>query len=210
MAVSRDDRGIPSPHEGIRRAVFLDRDGVLIEDRGPLADPDCIAILPGVPEALARFRRAGYRLLVVSNQTVVSRGLLDERAMFELQGVVEGRIRAAGGPALDGFYPCVHHPSATRPEYRRQCDCRKPAPGLLRRAAEEHGVTLEQSLMVGDRPSDVAAGRAAGCATVQLRTGQHEAPPIEVPGGFEPVVPDFTFPDLLTAARHFVPEEGAS
>src|SRR4051812_3052796 len=116
------------------RAIFLDRDGVLVRDVGPLTSRADIVLTPGVAPALAELARANFRLIVVSNQTVVARGLLEEAAVIGLQREIEARIRAAGGPALDAFYFCPHHPKATRPELRTDCACRKPAPGLLMRA----------------------------------------------------------------------------
>lgn len=183
-----------------RRAVFLDRDGVLVRDVGPLTRADDIALTPGVAPALNELQQAGFALIVVSNQTVVARGLLEESAMIALQQRIEGQILAAGGPKLDGFYFCPHHPRATRPELRRDCGCRKPAPGLLLQAAVEHGISLKRSFMLGDRPSDVVAGLRAGCTTIQLLTGAHTAAPIEVTGGFELREPHHVVADLPEAA----------
>lgn len=183
-----------------RRAIFLDRDGVLVRDVGPLTSAADIVLTPGVAAALNDLRRAGFLLLVISNQTVVARGLLSEAEVTALEEQVEARILAAGGPRLNGFYFCPHHPHATRAELRRDCDCRKPAPGLLLRAAAEHRVSLAHSFMLGDRPSDVVAGRRAGCTTIQLLTGAHAAPPIEVTGGFEAQAPHHLAHDLPEAA----------
>jgi D-glycero-D-manno-heptose 1,7-bisphosphate phosphatase len=182
------------------RAVFLDRDGVLVRDVGPLTRADDIVLTPGVAPALSDLHRAGFALIVVSNQTVLARGLLDESAVIELQRQVEEQIAAAGGPTLSGFYFCPHHPQATRAELRTDCTCRKPAPGLLLRAATEHDISLADSFMIGDRVSDVVAGERAGCTTVQLTSGAHLAPPIEVTGGFEARAPDFIAATLAEAA----------
>ncbi|HEX2874261.1 MAG TPA: HAD family hydrolase [Polyangiaceae bacterium] len=183
-----------------RRAVFLDRDGVLVRDVGPLTNADDIVLTPGVAEGLSQLAAAGFLLVVVSNQTVVARGLLNENAVMELQAQIQKRIANAGGPSLDDFLFCPHHPQATEPEYRRDCGCRKPAPGLLLEAALKHGISLKQSFMIGDRPSDVVAGHRAGCTTIQLTTGAHTAPPIEVTGGFDPRPPHHVVKDLLEAA----------
>lgn len=183
-----------------RRAVFLDRDGVLVRDVGPLTSADDIVLTPGVASGLNQLAAAGFLLVVVSNQTVVARGLLNENAVIELQAQVEQRIVDAGGPELDDFLFCSHHPNASVPEYRRECGCRKPAAGLLLEAAVKHGISLKQSFMIGDRPSDVEAGLRAGCATIQLTTGAHTAPPIEVTGGFEVRPPHHLAKDLREAA----------
>jgi D-glycero-D-manno-heptose 1,7-bisphosphate phosphatase len=182
------------------RAVFLDRDGVLIEDRSVLLAPDAIAVVPGTPQALRRLADAGYLLIVVSNQTVVARGLLTVDGVRALERVVEARLRDAGAPGMDGFYFCPHHPSADLPGYRRDCTCRKPAPGLLLEASRAHGIDLASSFMIGDRASDIAAGRCAGCHTIQVASGKHLDPPIEVSGGFVAVPPDFACADLAAAA----------
>jgi D-glycero-D-manno-heptose 1,7-bisphosphate phosphatase len=190
-----------------QRAVFLDRDGVLVEDRGPLTRPEDIVLQAEAGPALRQLKQAGYQLIVVSNQTAVSRGLLDEPAVRALEEEIERRLEQAGGVPLDGFYFCPHHPRATLPAYRRDCPCRKPAPGLLLRAAVEHGIDLARSTMVGDRPTDVAAGRRAGCRTIQVQTGQHTAAPIEVAGcGFVTQPADATCASLQDAARCILQE----
>ena len=182
------------------RAIFLDRDGVLVRDVGPLTSSADIVLIPGVALALAELARANFRLIVVSNQTVVARGLLDEGAVIELEREIEARIRAEGGPAVDAFYFCPHHPKATRLELRADCTCRKPAPGLLLRAAAEHDISLEHSFMIGDRASDIVAELRAGCTTVQLTSGAHLAPLIEVTGGFEARAAHYVTASLAEAA----------
>ena len=191
-----------------RRAVFLDRDGVLVHDVGPLTSSADIVLTPGVARALNELQRAGFRLIVVSNQTVVARGLLDESAVIELERQIEARIVAEGGPALDAFYFCPHHPRATRAELRTDCTCRKPAPGLLLRAAAEHDIALADSFMIGDRASDVVAGLRAGCTSIQLTTGAHLAPPIEVTGGFEARGADHVAGSLADAAAFVLGRAG--
>jgi D-glycero-D-manno-heptose 1,7-bisphosphate phosphatase len=185
----------------MKRAVFLDRDGVLNEDIHLLTAPDQLRLLPGVPNALARLHDAGYLLLVVTNQTVVARGLCTEQDVDSVHRRLQSMVSAAGGPVLDGWYVCPHHPSATVPEYRQICDCRKPAPGLLWRGAKEQGVSLADSFMVGDRPTDLLAGVRAGCRTVLVLTGRHDRPPIETAEGDLPAVtPDAVCRDMEAAA----------
>lgn len=182
-------------------AVMLDRDGVLIEDVDLLTHSDQIRILPGVPEALAELKAAGFALLVVSNQPVVARGLMDESGVLDLQREVQARLLQAGAPVLDGFYFCPHHPRATLPAYRQDCPCRKPRPGMLLQAATEHGVDLAASFMVGDRPTDLHAGARAGCRTIWVETGRHLAPPIETSEPLPPLRPDHVCAGLAQAAR---------
>jgi len=153
------------------RAVFLDRDGTIIADVGYLTDVEQIRILPGVPQALAALKRAGFLLVVVTNQSAVARGWLTEERLAEVHEALQQQLVEAGGPPLDAFYHCPHLPEGTVAEYARECDCRKPAPGLLIRAAAQQGVDLQRSCMVGDSERDVEAGRRAGCFTVLVGGG---------------------------------------
>jgi D-glycero-D-manno-heptose 1,7-bisphosphate phosphatase len=184
----------------LRPAVFLDRDGVLLEDRGLLLAPSDIRLLDGVPQALARLKNAGFRLIVVSNQAAVARGLISESDLHEIHAEMCRRLEWAGAPPLDAIYYCPHHPHADVAAYRIVCDCRKPQPGLLLRAAREHGLDLARSFLVGDRPSDIAAGARAGCRTAWVQTGQHAAPPIVTDESWDgSCQPDFTGRDLTAA-----------
>jgi histidinol-phosphate phosphatase family protein len=142
-----------------RPAVFLDKDGTLVENVPYNVDPQRVALTPGAEHAIARLAAKGYRAIVVSNQPGAALGLF---AQEDLQRI-EIRLRELL-PALRGFYYCPHHPQAG-------CNCRKPAAGLLQRAAREHRVDLPASWMVGDILDDVEAGRRAGCRTILLDIG---------------------------------------
>lgn len=142
-----------------RRAVFLDKDGTLVENVPYNADPARIVLAKGAREAVAAFAGAGYRVIVVSNQPGVALGRFVEADLER----TEQRLRELL-PALEGCYWCPHAPEAG-------CACRKPASGLLERAAREHGVELAASWMVGDILDDVEAGRRAGCRTILLDNG---------------------------------------
>jgi D-glycero-D-manno-heptose 1,7-bisphosphate phosphatase len=150
-----------------RRAIFLDRDGVLnralVRDGRPYppAGPADVEILPGVPDALADLRRAGFLLLVVTNQPDVARSKTSGATVE----AIHTHLRSALD--LDGIYTCLHDDSD-------QCACRKPLPGLLLRAAQEHAVDLPESFMVGDRWRDMEAGRRAGCTTILVDYGYRE------------------------------------
>jgi D-glycero-D-manno-heptose 1,7-bisphosphate phosphatase len=184
----------------VNRAVLLDRDGVLVPDEGLLTDPGRLRLLPGVPAALTRLAAAGWRLAVVTNQPVVARGLIDEAGLAAIHRHLTDLILAAGGPRLDGIFACPHHPEGTVAAYRQACACRKPRPGLLLAAAAAHGYDLARSWMVGDRPSDIAAGRAAGCRTILAETGKHTAAPIRGAGWEAGTDPDHRCADLAAAA----------
>jgi D-glycero-D-manno-heptose 1,7-bisphosphate phosphatase len=186
----------------MKAAVFLDRDGVLVQDVDLLIRREDMRLLAGVPEALGLLKRAGYSLNVVSNQTVVARGLASETEVFALNEHLQHMIEQAGGPHLDGWYFCPHHPKANVPAYRLNCECRKPQPGMLLRAARELDLDLSASFMVGDRITDIIAGSAAGCSTILVQTGKHLEHPIET---VEPIdasiLPDYVCADLSAAVR---------
>ena len=145
------------------RAVFLDRDGTLIDDVGYISDPDDVRLIRGAADALRALHDAGFRLVVVSNQSGLGRGLVtQEQADAVHQRFVEELERAGGG--IDAAYYCPHRPEDG-------CDCRKPLPGLLFDAASELGLDLERSFMVGNSDLDVAAGEAVGARAILLAEG---------------------------------------
>jgi D-glycero-D-manno-heptose 1,7-bisphosphate phosphatase len=152
-----------------RPAVFLDRDGTLVEEVPYLHDPERVALLPGVA-ALGALASAGYALVVVTNQAGVARGLYDVAAVDR----VHRRLRellAAGGVRLDAVLYCPHHPEGTVAVYARACRCRKPGPGMLETAAERLGLELPASYLVGNHPADVGAAVAAGVTPLFVATG---------------------------------------
>lgn len=153
----------------MRRAIFLDRDGTLNEDLGYVHRPQDWRWLPGVPEALARFRAASWLVVVVSNQSGIARGYFDAAALTALERWVDGQL-APLGAAPDAWYHCPHLPEITGP-----CQCRKPLPGMLLRAARELDIDLKASWMLGDSLRDVAAGLAAGCRAALLRPDPNDA-----------------------------------
>jgi D-glycero-D-manno-heptose 1,7-bisphosphate phosphatase len=148
----------------MRRAVFLDRDGTIIEDEGYLSDASRIRLVPGAIDALRTFREHGFLLIVVSNQSGIPRGLITPGQHTEVDARVKAILVAEGVP-LDGAYYCPHLPDDG-------CPCRKPLPGMIDEAAREHGIDVSRSFMIGDKLADVAAGRAAGCITALLGHGK--------------------------------------
>jgi D-glycero-D-manno-heptose 1,7-bisphosphate phosphatase len=176
-----------------QRAVFLDRDKTLIEDPGYISDPQEVRLLPGVGDAIRMLREAGFRTVVVSNQSGIARGLLDERTLER----VHDRLRALlaeQGAHLDAIYFCPYldGDEATDETYRHESDERKPAPGMLLRAARDLDLDLKTSWAVGDQTKDVIAGRAAGCRTILLT---------EELAGSKPNEADFLARDLRSAAH---------
>jgi len=158
-----------------RRAVLLDRDGTLTEmvyypEHG-FADspfvPSQVRLIPGVGEALRKFKKMGYKLIVVSNQPGIAKKHFTMKTFGQMRKRMN-ELLANEGVVLDAEYYCFHHPQATLTKYRKTCDCRKPESGLLIRASEEHNVSLKDSFMVGDGLSDVVAGNRAGSRTILL------------------------------------------
>lgn len=152
-----------------RRAVFLDRDNTLIADPGYIRRPDQVQLLPGVAEAVRRFRAAGYRVVVVTNQSGVARGLLTEEQLEAVHDRLRSLLRAQGAE-LDAIYYCPYldGPDAKVATYRRKSPLRKPEPGMLLEAAADHQLDLARSWMIGDSERDMEAARRAGCRSVLL------------------------------------------
>jgi len=157
------------------RAVFLDRDGVLNDleynpDEGRIGSPlsaKQLRVHPYAGESVRKIKGLGFKAILVSNQPGVAKRQLAYSEFENMNAIVRGELARAGGP-LDAEYYCLHHPDALVKKYRVDCDCRKPKPGLLLRAARENDVDLGRSFFVGDALDDVKAGKAAGCKTILL------------------------------------------
>jgi histidinol-phosphate phosphatase family protein len=152
------------------RAVFLDKDGTLVEDVPYNVDPTRIVLVKHALPALRRMHAAGYELFIVSNQSGVARGLFPESALVAVEARLRQLLARAHVP-LAGFFYCPHHPNAAVAQYAIPCDCRKPAPGLILRAAQQHAIDLARSWVIGDILDNVEAGRRAGCETVMIVNG---------------------------------------
>lgn len=155
-----------------RKAAFIDRDGVINEERNYVYRIEDFIMLPGVPEGLALLRDAGYLLIVVTNQAGIARGYYDHAAVETLHDHLRAQLRTEG-VELDAIYLCPHHPLGSVPEYAIACDCRKPAPGLLLQAAQDFAVDLSASILIGDKLSDIEAGRRAGVRSAVLVESGH-------------------------------------
>jgi D-glycero-D-manno-heptose 1,7-bisphosphate phosphatase len=157
-----------------RPAVFLDRDGVLNYNRSDyVKSAEELVMYPESAAAVARLCAAGWPVFLISNQAGISRGVMTAEDLEAVTGKLERALAEAGG-TLAGIYYCRHHPDAG-------CDCRKPRPGMLLRAAEEHGLDLERSFFIGDDPRDVRAGAAAGVPTILVFSGVTAAAPVSEP-----------------------------
>jgi D-glycero-D-manno-heptose 1,7-bisphosphate phosphatase len=152
------------------KAIFIDKDGTLIPDIPYNVNPDVITITDEVIQGLQLFQEQGYLLVVISNQSGVARGYFTIDALKD----VEKRITSLLAPykiKITGFYFCPHHPDGSIAEYAKECDCRKPQPGMILKACEEHNIGASGSWMIGDILNDVEAGNRAGCKTVLLDNG---------------------------------------
>ena len=165
----------------MRPAVFLDRDGTLIEARHYLDRLDLLELYPWTADAIRLLNRAGFATVVITNQSAVGRGIIEEAFLDEVHGAIDRKL-ALGGARIERYYHCPHHPEATIERYRQACRCRKPGPGLIEQACREMGLDPARSVMVGDRWLDVRSGRAAGTRTVLVRTG-HGADEADAPPG---------------------------
>ena len=184
--------------EGRAHAVFMDRDGVLNEDLGYVSRPEDFHWLPGAVQALRWLRRAGWRLVIVTNQGGIARGLYGPAEYDNVTSWMQSEL-AKQDVRFDGIYHCPHLHDAPLAAWRRQCACRKPLPGMLLRAARELGLDLASSVMVGDKPSDIAAGRAAGLAAC-IRVADTAPTPAALAALAAAQVPDYTCASLAEAA----------
>ncbi len=186
-----------------QRAVFLDRDNTIIASDGYLGDPSKVKLIPGAAAALASLRRLGYRIIVVSNQSGVAKGLFDEAAVEAVNAEMVRQLREQAGAAVDASYYCPFHPEAVAPEYRLDHEWRKPRPGMLKAAAQEFDLNLSECWMIGDQPQDIAAGASVGCRTILLSDPER---PLDVRENSPAITPNFAVRTLADAARIIVRE----
>jgi len=184
--------------------VFLDRDGTLVAERSYLSAPEQLELLPGVVGALRRLRAAGFVLVVVTNQSAVARGLVDEAGLAR----IHERLHVLLEHLPRAYLHCPHHPDAGEGPYRRACDCRKPAPGMLLRAAALFDLELRGSWIVGDGARDVLAGHALGLRTALVRSG-HPIEPALAELAQRGLRPDLVADDLAAAVDEIVASAAA-
>jgi len=155
------------------KAIFLDRDQTLIEDPGYINHPDQVKLLDGVAEALIELKSLGYKLIVVTNQSGVARGIVTEKVLEEIHNRLK-QLLAEKGVFLDRIYYCPYHPEGAVAKYRKESDCRKPNPGMLLTAANEVDIDLSQSWCIGNSSRDIEAGLRAGCKTILVDPPSHQ------------------------------------
>ncbi len=175
----------------MNKAIFLDRDGTLNPDPGYISNPDDYELYDGVKEALARLQKAGYMLILITNQSGISRGLFSEKDLEAVHDKMK-RLLKAGGVTLDAIYYCPHHPDHP---YKgiSDCNCRKPKPGMILQAIKDHNIDEKQSFMIGDRTSDIKIGLASGVPPICIADKPFE--------GYENIP---TFKDLSLAVDYIL------
>jgi len=183
---------------GGRIAAFLDRDGTLNEEVNFVRTPEELELLPGAAASVRALNEGGIVVCVISNQSGVARGFFTEEDLVPIHTKLEREFRRSGA-WIDRIYYCPHHPTEGSPPYNVVCSCRKPETGMLRQAAQDFGLDLQRSFVVGDRIVDIQAGRAASATTILVMTGYgpHALEECREQG----VAPDFIAVDIAEAAR---------
>jgi D-glycero-D-manno-heptose 1,7-bisphosphate phosphatase len=181
----------------MNKAVFLDRDGTLIEDRGYICDFSQVDFFTFAAAAVRAMNEAGYLVIVVSNQSAVARGICSEKEIELLHRRLQNHFEK-NGAAIAAFYYCPFLADGMISRYRRDSDMRKPAPGMLLQAAADFKLDLPSCFMIGDKSDDILAGQRAGCKTMLVRTGQGQRSEI----AFQSIQPrpDYIVDDLLAAS----------
>ena len=184
-----------------KRAVFLDRDGVIVKQEEYLNRAEDLVLIPGTGEAIARLNAASILVIVVTNQAGIAKGHLTLSALEEIHARLRRELSTYKA-RLDAIYYCPHHPEATIPAFLRDCPCRKPGIGMFEKARDEHGIDLDISYLVGDATGDILAGKHAGCRTILVATGF---------GGSDEryvIKPDLRVADLPEAVERILAEVG--
>lgn len=191
----------------MERAVFLDRDGVLIEEVGYLSDVDQLRFIPHAAEAVHLLNKAGMKVILITNQSGVARGYFSEATINQIHQEMAKQL--SGEKAfIDSIYYCPHHPEGKVERYAIQCDCRKPSLGMLTKAAEEHGIDLKHSYLVGDKLSDVGCAQKAGMTSILVLTGYGKDEKKKITGSSF-VKPTYIAKNLYEAAQWIIEDYGS-
>jgi len=155
----------------MKKAVFIDRDGTLIDFKDRIYKIKDVKLIPGAAEAITKLNDKDYKTIIISNQAVVARGMCSLEDVISLNEYLVNLLKD-NGATIDGVYFCPHHPTVGKDsEYTRDCDCRKPKIGMLLEASNEHDISINNSYVIGDNTSDIEMGKRAGCKTILVRTG---------------------------------------
>jgi D-glycero-D-manno-heptose 1,7-bisphosphate phosphatase len=182
----------------LRKAAFLDRDGVINRDKGYVYRWEDFEFMPGAVEAMRRLQNAGYELVIVTNQSGIARGYYTEEQYLLLSSSLLAKLSDLG-VNITGIFHCPHHPRGSVPAYAIDCDCRKPSPGMIERAARELGLSLPDSMLIGDKDSDIAAARAAGVGRAHRVTSENPE------SSSEQANADGQFASLLDCVEQLIP-----
>jgi D-glycero-D-manno-heptose 1,7-bisphosphate phosphatase len=182
----------------VERAVFLDRDGTIIEHVDYVYDCSQVKLIPRASEAIRLLNESGFKVIIITNQPGVARGYFTEETVREINKYIQECL-AKEGARIDEVYYCPHHAEGTIEEYAKECDCRKPKPGMIVRAVRELGIDLEGSFAIGDRTIDVEAGERAGCRTVLLVDEDRPNDRKETA-----TIADYVAPDLYEAVKWLI------
>jgi D-glycero-D-manno-heptose 1,7-bisphosphate phosphatase len=188
-----------------RPAVFLDRDGTISEEVDYLTHEDQLRLIDGVAEAIKSLKDAGFKVVVITNQAGIARGYLSEQALDRIHEALKETL-AIHNARLDAIYYCPHHPTEGLARYQVACECRKPGPGMLKRAAGELKLDLSRSFVVGDKLSDLEAGYAVGCRGILVETGYGRQAQHQLDGGRRR--PHHVASNLLAASQWIIAQEG--
>jgi len=180
----------------MQKAVFLDRDGTIIEDVGYLSDIGQIRILPGAAKALRLLNDNGFKVVIVTNQAGVARGYFTESMANEINEKLV-RLLADRGSVVERIYYCPHHIEGIIAKYKKECNCRKPNPGMIEQAVKELAIDITNSVMIGDKNSDIEAGRRAGCGRTIFISGGINPEEVEALSQ----AADYIATDLLEAVK---------
>lgn len=181
------------------KPIFLDRDGVITADPPHYAHRiDQLSLIPGSAEAIHLLNKKGFTIIVITNQSGVAKGMYKEEDIHIFNNEMKKKLLEQGA-YVDAIYYCPHHPKGIIPEYRKDCDCRKPKPGMLRKAVEEMNLSLDNSYLVGDKWSDIKAGKAVGCTTILVMTGHGQGEYEQAKGSAH-----YYADDLLSAVKNII------
>jgi len=182
----------------MNKAVFLDRDGTINKDVNYLNHPDQVELIAGSAEAVKLLNDNGFMVVVITNQSGVARGIIDEEKLPLIKDRLRSLLKESGAK-IDGYYYCPHYPEGKIKKYAIKCDCRKPQPGMLKSAAEDLDIDLGKSYVVGDKICDVELGRNGGAVAIMVKTGYGAAEAAKCDPS-----PDYTAEDLLDAAKWII------
>jgi D-glycero-D-manno-heptose 1,7-bisphosphate phosphatase len=181
------------------KTIFLDRDGVITADPPHYAHRiDQLSLIPGSAEAILLLNQQGFMVIVITNQSGVAKGMYKEENIHIFNNEMQKRLQELGAH-VDAIYYCPHHPEGIVPEYKKNCDCRKPEPGMLRKAVEDMNLTLDDSYLVGDKWSDIEAGKSVGCTTILVMTGHGQGEYEQTKGSAH-----YYADDLLSAVKNII------